>query len=171
MPQSRKRKKRHHSSSGRQSSRNRSSNTLKILVIVTIALIFIAGAVFVFSGGGGKSPAPGEEVTTSSGLKYVDEVVGSGASPKPGSAVTVHYTGTLVDGTKFDSSVDRGQPYTFRIGTGSVIRGWDEGLMSMKVGGKRRLIVPPELGYGPNGKGKIPPNSTLVFEVELLSVK
>jgi peptidylprolyl isomerase len=140
-------------------------------VIVTIAAVFIAGAIFVFSSSGGKSAVPGQEVTTSSGLKYVDEVVGSGDSPKPGSAVTVHYTGTLLDGTKFDSSVDRGQPYTFRIGTGTVIRGWDEGLMSMKVGGKRKLIVPPELGYGSKGKGKIPPDSTLLFEVELLAVK
>ena len=96
----------------------------------------------------------------------------AGESPKPGKTVTVHYTGTLEDGTKFDSSVDRGQPFNFRIGTGSVIRGWDEGIMTMKVGGKRRLIIPPQLGYAAQGSPpKIPPNATLIFEVELLGVK
>jgi FKBP-type peptidyl-prolyl cis-trans isomerase len=113
----------------------------------------------------------GAEVTTDSGLKYVDEVIGTGEKPRLGKTVVVHYTGTLTDGTKFDSSVDRGQPYEFRIGTGTVIRGWDEGILSMQVGGKRRLIVPPDLGYGARGKGKIPPNSTLIFEIELLGVK
>lgn len=112
------------------------------------------------------------EVRTSSGLRYVDHVVGTGASPSPGREVTVHYTGTLENGTKFDSSVDRGQPFTFTIGTGSVIRGWDEGVMTMKVGGKRRLIIPPDLGYGAAGAPPaIPPNSTLIFDVELLDVK
>ena len=117
-------------------------------------------------------PAPGAEVTTASGLKYIDEVVGTGESPKPGQNVTVHYTGTLENGTKFDSSVDRGQPFTFRIGMGSVIQGWDEGVMTMKVGGKRKLIIPANLGYGAMGSPpKIPPNATLIFEVELLSVR
>lgn len=113
----------------------------------------------------------GKESKTTTGLKYEDVVVGSGESPRMGSEVTVHYTGTLLDGTKFDSSVDRGQPFTFRIGLGQVIRGWDEGVMSMKVGGKRKLIIPPDLGYGSTRKGKIPPNSTLLFDVELLGVK
>ncbi|MGH9798975.1 MAG: FKBP-type peptidyl-prolyl cis-trans isomerase [Blastocatellia bacterium] len=113
-----------------------------------------------------------QEITTASGLKYVDHVVGTGASPTPGKDVTVHYTGTLLSGKKFDSSVDRGQPYTFKIGTGGVIKGWDEGVMSMKVGGKRKLIIPSNLGYGARGYGPdIPPNATLVFEVELLDVK
>lgn len=111
------------------------------------------------------------EVTTPSGLKYVDEVVGTGEKPKLGKTVTVHYTGTFEDGTKFDSSYDRGAPYEFRLGAGTVIRGWDEGILSMQVGGKRKLIVPPDLGYGARGKGKIPPNTTLIFEIELLGVK
>ncbi|HKX31751.1 MAG TPA: FKBP-type peptidyl-prolyl cis-trans isomerase [Blastocatellia bacterium] len=111
------------------------------------------------------------ETTTNSGLKYVDEVVGTGESPAPGKMVKVHYTGKLENGTKFDSSVDRGAPFEFKIGTGQVIRGWDEGVMSMKVGGKRKLIVPPALGYGSRQAGAIPPNSTLIFDVELLGVK
>ena len=110
-------------------------------------------------------------VTTESGLRYEDIVVGTGASPQPGHQVTVHYTGTLEDGTKFDSSVDRG-PFTFQIGAGRVIKGWDEGVMTMKVGGKRKLDIPPQLGYGARGAGGvIPPNATLVFEVELLDTK
>ncbi|WP_136527052.1 FKBP-type peptidyl-prolyl cis-trans isomerase [Geomonas ferrireducens] len=111
-------------------------------------------------------------VTTASGLSYTDLVVGTGASPTSGKSVTVHYTGTLENGSKFDSSLDRGQPFVFRIGAGEVIPGWDEGVMSMKVGGKRKLVVPPQLGYGANGAGGvIPPNATLVFEVELLDVE
>jgi peptidylprolyl isomerase len=111
-------------------------------------------------------------VTTASGLKYIDVVEGKGDSPKAGQRVTVHYTGRLEDGTKFDSSLDRGEPFTFTIGVGQVIRGWDEGVITMKVGGKRRLIIPPDLGYAQRGAGGvIPPNATLLFEVELLGVK
>ena len=109
--------------------------------------------------------------TTPSGLKYEDKVVGTGASPMTGQRVSVHYTGTLTNGTKFDSSVDRGQPFTFIIGTGGVIKGWDEGVATMKVGGKRLLEIPPALGYGARANGPIPANSTLLFEVELLSVQ
>ncbi len=105
------------------------------------------------------------------GLEYTDSVIGTGASPSPGKTVKVHYTGWLENGTKFDSSVDRGQPFEFQIGIGGVIKGWDEGVMTMKVGGKRRLIIPPELGYGTQNIPKIPPNSTLIFDVELLDVK
>lgn len=113
-----------------------------------------------------------QEVTTESGLKYVDEVVGEGAAPTAGKSVTVHYTGTLTDGKKFDSSVDRDEPFEFVIGIGQVIKGWDEGVLSMKVGGKRKLIIPSDLGYGSRGAGGvIPPNATLVFDVELLDVE
>ena len=111
------------------------------------------------------------EQTTESGLKYTDEVVGTGESPSKGKDVTVHYTGTLTNGKKFDSSVDRNQPFTFTIGIGQVIKGWDEGVLTMKVGGKRKLTIPPELGYGTRGAGGvIPPNATLIFDVELISV-
>lgn len=109
--------------------------------------------------------------TTASGLKYEDVVVGTGASPKNGQRVTVHYTGTFTDGKKFDSSRDRGQPFTFVIGNGNVIKGWDEGVLTMKVGGKRNLEIPPALGYGSRDYGSIPGNSTLLFEVELISVQ
>lgn len=114
----------------------------------------------------------GETMTTESGLQYVDLVVGSGASPKTGDIVQVHYTGWLEDSTKFDSSLDRGQPFEFPIGTGRVIPGWDEGVASMKIGSKRKLTIPSALAYGERGAGNvIPPNATLIFEVELLDIK
>lgn len=104
-------------------------------------------------------------------LKIEDEVVGKGAEAKSGDTVSVHYTGWLTDGTKFDSSLDRNQPFQFALGQGQVIKGWDEGVAGMKVGGKRKLTIPPDMGYGAQGAGGvIPPNATLVFEVELLSV-
>ncbi len=112
-----------------------------------------------------------ETITTASGLQYIDEKLGEGASPQRGKRVTVHYTGTLTDGKKFDSSRDRGKPFEFVIGVGQVIRGWDEGVLSMKVGGRRTLIIPPDLGYGARGAGGvIPPNAELHFDVELLGV-
>jgi peptidylprolyl isomerase len=113
---------------------------------------------------------------SASGLQYEDTQVGSGASPAPGQTCVMHYTGWLwvngAKGAKFDSSVDRGKPFEFPLGQGRVIKGWDEGVASMKIGGKRTLLIPPELGYGARGAGGvIPPNATLVFEVELLGVK
>jgi FKBP-type peptidyl-prolyl cis-trans isomerase len=136
----------------------------KAIVFLVIAAVAVAAVLFFVLRGGGS------EVTTASGLKYIDEVVGTGASPTTGQNVTVHYTGTLENGTKFDSSVDKGQPYTFRLGVDGVIQGWVEGLTTMKVGGKRRLIIPAKLGYGAAGKGTIPPNATLIFDLELLGV-
>ena len=109
--------------------------------------------------------------STKSGLKYVDKVIGAGPQPKTGQTVKVHYTGWLTDGKKFDSSVDRGQPFEFVIGVGQVIKGWDEGVSTMKVGSKRKLIIPSNLGYGKTGAGNsIPPDSILVFDVELLGI-
>jgi FKBP-type peptidyl-prolyl cis-trans isomerase len=120
-----------------------------------------------------KSGSAAEEktVTTASGLRYVELALGTGAEAKAGDRVQVHYTGWLEDGTKFDSSVDRGTPFAFPLGAGRVIKGWDEGVAGMKVGGKRKLIIPAELGYGDRGAGGvIPPKATLIFEVELLKV-
>lgn len=121
------------------------------------------------------SPAPaaaGEAGATVTELGIVDEVVGSGAEAVEGKKVTVHYTGTLQNGTKFDSSRDRDQPFPFMLGAGQVIQGWDQGVKGMKVGGKRKLTIPPSMGYGPEGySGVIPPNAVLLFDVELLKVE
>ena len=137
-------------------------------VFAALAMILTAAA--------SHTPAAAEEATTASGLKIIDTVAGTGATPATGQTCVMHYTGWLYEngkkGTKFDSSVDRGQPFEFAIGTGQVIAGWDEGVASMKVGGKRTLIIPPALGYGASGAGGvIPPNATLIFDVELLGVK
>ena len=115
--------------------------------------------------------AAGQEVLLAGGLKYVDLKVGDGDIAEAGLRATVHYTGWLTDGTKFDSSVDRGQPFAFRVGGHEVISGWDEGVKGMRIGGKRKLTIPPDMGYGANGSPPvIPPNSTLVFDVELLGL-
>jgi len=112
-----------------------------------------------------------DTVTTPSGLKYNEIKEGTGATPQKGQTVVVHYTGTLEDGTKFDSSRDRNSPFSFKLGVGQVIKGWDEGLSTMKVGGRRQLIIPADLGYGSRGAGGvIPPNATLLFDVELLKI-
>jgi len=118
-----------------------------------------------------QEPATGQKITSPSGLQYIDEVVGMGKTPQIGDNVKVHYTGTLEDGTKFDSSRDRNQPFEFPLGVGRVIKGWDEGVATMKVGGKRKLIIPSELGYGKRGAGQvIPPGATLLFDIELIDV-
>jgi peptidylprolyl isomerase len=134
------------------------------IVALIVLVVFFAAPAFA-------AQEEKKTVTTASGLKYVDVVIGKGASPTVGKQVKVHYTGTLENGKKFDSSVDRKEPFSFVIGVGQVIPGWDEGVMSMKVGGKRKLIIPPNLGYGAQGAGGvIPPNATLLFDVELLDV-
>ncbi len=136
-------------------------------MLKTILPIFVLGMA---------STVYGEEVTTPSGLKYLDKVVGSGTQAVSGKEVVVHYTGWLYNnsqkGAKFDSSVDRNEPFNFNLGAGQVIQGWDEGVAGMKVGGERTLIIPPNLGYGAFGAGGvIPPNATLMFDVKLLEVR
>ena len=177
MPQSRKRHtaRRTHTrgtgaaAQGRAQARHaRQKRTRVIAAVIIVALLAGAAAYLLVPGLPGRA---GAEVTTPSGLKYTDLVVGSGPSPRVGQTAVVHYTGTLTDGTKFDSSRDKGQPYSFALGTGAVIKGWDEGVATMKVGGRRQLVVPPVLGYGPVPRALIPANSTLVFDVELLDVK
>jgi FKBP-type peptidyl-prolyl cis-trans isomerase len=144
---------------------------MKTIVIVILLIMAAAGLTWLLISG--SNPGTGEElITTKSGLAYKDLTIGTGQEAKEGDTVTVHYTGRLKDGTKFDSSVDRDEPFSFRIGAGKVIKGWDEGVAGMKEGGKRKLVIPPDLGYGDRGAGKIiPPNATLAFEVELLKVQ
>lgn len=169
---------------------------MKLVIVILVILLLGVGMLFQYwgehsTGGGedmempeGSAPAKAlpptpmpkideaKFVTTTSGLQYQDLKVGTGSCPKKGSTVSVHYTGWLKNGTKFDSSLDRKQPFEFKIGAGMVIKGWDEGVAEMKVGGKRILVIPSNLGYGESGMGeKIPPNSTLVFEIELLNTK
>jgi peptidylprolyl isomerase len=146
--------------------------TLVALVLVTaLTGVFIVGA-----STAAMTQTVGRTVTTPSGLQITDTQIGTGATPQPGQTCVMHYTGWLYQngakGQKFDSSLDRGRPFAFPIGMQRVIPGWDEGVATMKVGGKRTLIIPPELGYGSRGAGGvIPPNATLIFEVELLDVK
>jgi FKBP-type peptidyl-prolyl cis-trans isomerase FkpA len=150
------------------------------------ALMFAFFMVLIFASGCGRSNKPGSTgaagtsgprkvngspTTTASGLQYWDIVVGTGATAAPGSTVKVHYSGYLTTGEKFDSSRDRNEPFSFPLGAGQVIKGWDEGVAGMKVGGQRQLRIPPQLGYGVAGAGgAIPPNATLIFDVELLGV-
>jgi peptidylprolyl isomerase len=137
-----------------------------------VSLILAIGSSLLMSGLNTAQSASPTAITTATGLQYIDQTVGTGPSPQKGQKVTVHYTGTLENGTKFDSSKDRGTPFTFTIGVGQVIKGWDEGVSTMKVGGVRKLIIPADLGYGSRGAGAvIPANATLHFDVELISVE
>jgi FKBP-type peptidyl-prolyl cis-trans isomerase len=141
-------------------------------LLAAASLLLGVTLAFADTSAGGPSKTTGTPVTTKSGLKYWDLKKGTGAEAKAGQMVKVHYTGWLTNGKKFDSSVDRGEPFEFHLGGGEVIKGWDEGVAGMKVGGKRQLQIPPDLGYGASGAGGvIPPNSTLVFDVELLGTK
>jgi len=135
------------------------------IFLVTMLAIALVGC----AGGASDESGSTREVD---GMVIEDIVVGDGAQATKGKLISVHYTGTLEDGTKFDSSLDRGSPFEFVLGAGQVIQGWDEGFDGMKVGGKRKLVIPPEMGYGEYGAGGIiPPNATLIFDVELLDVK
>jgi peptidylprolyl isomerase len=149
---------------------------LRSFAIAIIAAIGTVGVLAFAVPSDASAQTAGKTVTTASGLQIIDDAVGTGATPKPGQICVMHYTGWLYEngkkGKKFDSSVDRNQPFEFPIGAGRVIAGWDEGVATMKVGGKRTLIIPAELGYGARGAGGvIPPNATLIFDVELLAVK
>jgi peptidylprolyl isomerase len=144
---------------------------IQMLGAATALIVFFLAAPSIATAQG----TSGSMTELADGLKYTDTTVGTGATADPGHPVTVHYTGWLDQngqkGKKFDSSLDRGQPFTFTLGAHQVIRGWDEGVAGMKVGGKRTLVIPPELGYGAAGAGGvIPPNATLIFDVELLKV-
>ena len=140
---------------------------VKLWMMVAFVVAFVVGAFF--------SPILAEDqkpIVTASGLQYLDLVKGDGREAHVGETAYVHYTGWLKDGTKFDSSVDRGEPFSFRLGAGRVIKGWDEGVVGMNIGSKRKLIIPPHLGYGARGAGRvIPPNATLIFDVELLDLR
>lgn len=179
MPQSRKRhtaRRTHPSSTSygaaeRAQARRAKQRKTRIIAAVVIFALVAAGATYLFAPFARRG-GEGVVVTTPSGLKYTDIVVGNGPGLRPGQTAVVHYTGTLTNGTKFDSSRDRGQPYSFVFGQAPMIKGWDEGLSTMKVGGRRRLTVPPALGYGAAGRPpSIPGGATLLFDLELLDVK
>jgi len=149
-----------------------------IEIVILAAIVFVAGLIWATTrdtkppaSTTGLAALDSSAVTTKSGLRYKDFVVGSGPSPQQGQTVVVHYDGRFTDGTVFDSSRRHGKVFEFALGGGEVIKGWDEGVATMKVGGVRRLVVPPDLGYGAAGRGDIPPHSTLVFDIELLGIK
>jgi peptidylprolyl isomerase len=180
LPQSRHRKRRGRSSGTKKAQQGSGiSKRNQIIVFVIIAIFIVAGLFWVFSSSKTQAPTTSNNTpvsvegatTTASGLQYIDLVEGTGANPSPGQEVSVHYTVMLTNGTQVDSSIGK-QPMTYKLGVTPMVKGWDEGVMSMKVGGKRKLIVPPNLAYGAEGRRPtIPPNSTLIFEIELLSAK
>ena len=147
-------------------------NTRIAIIVILVAIVALVAFFAIQKQKPQTTTGGGNMVTTQSGLQYQHLVVGSGVEAVAGKSVIVHYTGTLQEGSKFDSSVDRNKPFTFTLGAGQVIPGWDEGVAGMKVGGKRKLVIPPDLGYGAQGYPPvIPANATLTFEVELLDVK
>ena len=155
----------------RRLARVKRRNQKRLIAIVSVMVIIAAFAALIYYNINKKNQAAGEMITTASGLQYQDLTVGTGQEAKTGDTVSVHYVGTLEDGTKFDSSRDRNQPLQVTIGAGGVIQGWEEGLQGMRVGGTRKLIVPPALAYGDQAVGDlIPANATLIFEIELLSI-
>jgi len=145
-------------------------------VIIGVLVLFIF-AYFIFGLNGTQNitqtlqPTPQTQTTTGGKLQITDEKIGTGSVVKSGDTVEINYVGTLTNGTKFDASADHGGPFTTQIGVGQVIKGWDEGIIGMKVGGKRKLVIPPSLGYGDQAMGAIPPNSTLIFQVQLVGIK
>lgn len=156
--------------------------TREIVKMIIIGFIFLAVVTYFALGLNGKSgnnanikttpeTITTEDVKIPDNLKIEDTLEGTGSAVKTGDTVSIHYAGTLEDGTPFDNSYDRGEPFETPIGAGQVIKGWDLGVVGMKVGGKRRLTIPPELGYGEQGSGAIPPNATLIFDVELIEIK
>jgi peptidylprolyl isomerase len=152
------------------------SKNFIISVVIGILVLFVF-AYFIFGLNGASvttatvSPTPQSQASNTDKLQITDEKIGSGSAVKKGDTVEINYVGTLANGTKFDASADHGGPFTTQIGVGQVIKGWDEGILGMKVGGKRKLVIPPSLGYGNQSVGQIPPNSTLIFQVELVGIK
>jgi len=143
-----------------------------IAILAIVLLFYFSGKFFPQKENGSSDSNMNKEIVTENGLKIQDIKTGDGGEAENGNTVTAHYTGMLLDGTKFDSSLDRGTPFSFQLGSGQVIAGWDRGVLGMKAGGKRKLTIPPDLAYGEQGiPGAIPPNATLIFEIELLSVQ
>ena len=148
-----------------------------IISVIIGILVLVVFAYFIFGLNGSSNtgtpsqPNPQASTATTDKLQIQDEKIGSGAAVQKGDTININYVGTLTNGTKFDASADHGGPFTTQIGVGQVIKGWDEGIIGMKVGGKRKLIIPPSLGYGNQNMGSIPPNSTLIFQVELVGIK
>jgi peptidylprolyl isomerase len=148
-----------------------------IISVIIGILVLVVFAYFIFGLNGSNNsgtptqPSPQTNAATTEKLQIQDEKIGSGAAVKKGDTVKINYVGTLANGTKFDASADHGGPFVTQIGVGQVIKGWDEGIIGMKVGGKRKLIIPPSLGYGNQATGSIPANSTLIFQVELVGIE